>query len=97
MLKKGATLIERDLGRDPLSEAELKALFKGRDPRDFLNSRNALYRERKMKDKPPSEADTIRLMAGEPNLIRRPLVIRGREIVMGYDEDRFRQLLRKRG
>ena len=97
MLKKGATLTERDLGRDPLSEAELKALFRGRDPRDFLNSRNALYRERGMKDKPPSPTETVRLMAREPNLIRRPLVVRGRDIVMGFDEDGFKRLLRKRG
>jgi arsenate reductase-like glutaredoxin family protein len=97
LLNKGATLTERDLGRDPLSEAELKALFRGRDPREFLNSRNALYRERGMKDNPPSPTEIIRLMAKEPNLIRRPLVVRGREVVMGYDEDGFRRLLRKRG
>lgn len=97
MLKKGATLSERDLGRDPFSEAELKALFRGRDPREFLNSRNALYRERGMKENPPSPGETIRLMAGEPNLIRRPLVVRGRDIVMGYDEDGFKRLLRTRG
>ena len=90
-------MIERDLGRDPLSEAELEGLFRGRDPRDFLNSRNALYRERKMKDQPPSPGETIRLMAGEPNLIRRPLVVRGRDVVMGYDEEGFRRLLREGG
>lgn len=97
MLRKGAQLTERDLGRDPLSEAELKKLFRGRDPREFLNSRNALYRERKMKDDPPSPTETIRLMAQEPNLIRRPLLVRGRDIVMGYDEAGFKRLLRKRG
>jgi arsenate reductase-like glutaredoxin family protein len=96
LLKKGATLRERDLGRDPLSEAELAALFRGRDPRQFLNSRNALYRERGMKDNPPSPAETIRLMAAEPNLIRRPLAVRGRDIVIGYDEDGFERLLRTR-
>ena len=90
-------MIERNLGRDPLSEAELKGLFRGRDPRDFLNRRNALYRERKMKDHPPSPGETIRLMAGEPNLIRRPLVVRGRDVVMGYDEEGFQRLLREVG
>jgi len=89
-------LSERDLGGDPLSEAQLQALFRGRDPREFLNSRNALYRERGMKGNPPSPAETIRLMAKEPNLIRRPLAVRGREIVIGYDEDGFDRLLRRR-
>jgi arsenate reductase-like glutaredoxin family protein len=79
-------LKERDLGRNPLSEEELEALFAGRDPRDFLNPRNEQYREMNMKEKPPSKADAIRLMAKNPNLIRRPLVVRGRRMVAGFDE-----------
>ena len=86
MLKKGAVLVERDLGKQPLSEAELKDLFADRDPREFLNSRNELYREMKMAENPPSPAETIRLMAKVPNLIRRPIVIRGRDSVVGFDE-----------
>lgn len=87
-------MIERDLGRDPLSEAELTRLIGGRDPRDFLNTRNALYRSHKMKEKPPSPAEAIRLMAGEPNLIRRPIVARGRERVIGFDEIGLMRMLR---
>jgi regulatory protein spx len=79
-------LKERDLGKNPLSEDELKALFAGRDPRDFLNPRNEQYRDLNMKEKPPSKADAIRLMAKNPNLIRRPLVVRGRKMVAGFDE-----------
>jgi regulatory protein spx len=79
-------LKERDLGKQPLSEDELKALFAGRDPRDFLNPRNELYRSMNMKEKPPSAAEAIRLMAKEPNLIRRPLVVRGKRMVAGFDE-----------
>ena len=87
-------MVERDLGRDPLDEAELIDLFRGRDPRDFLNTRNAMYRRMKMKDNPPSARATIRLMAKEPNLIRRPLTIRGATFVAGYDEEALLRLLR---
>ena len=80
-------LKERDLGKNPLSEEELKALFAGRDPRDFLNPRNEQYREMNMKEKPPSPAEAIRLMAKNPNLIRRPLVVRGKRMVAGFDEE----------
>lgn len=79
-------LKERDLGKNPLSEEELKALFSGRDPRDFLNPRNEQYREMNMKEKPPTAAEAIRLMAKNPNLIRRPLVVRGKRMVAGFDE-----------
>lgn len=87
-------MVERDLGRDPLDEAELEALFRGRDPRDFLNTRNEMYRRMKMKDHPPSARETIRMMAKEPNLIRRPLTIRGASLVAGYDEAALLRLLR---
>ena len=86
MLKKGAVLVERDLGKKPLSEAELEELFAGRDPREFLNPRNEQYRAMKMAENPPSPPETIRLMARNPNLIRRPIVARGREKVVGFDE-----------
>ena len=79
-------LLERDLGKQPLSEAELKDLFADRDPREFLNPRNELYREMNMAERPPSPAETIRLMAKNPNLIRRPIVVRGRDRVLGFDE-----------
>ena len=79
-------LVERDLGKQPLSEAELKDLFADRDPREFLNPRNELYREMKMAENPPSPVETIRLMAKHPNLIRRPIVVRGPDRVVGFDE-----------
>ena len=94
MLAKKVELVERDLGRNPLSEAELERLFRGRDPRDFLNPRNETYRRLKMKEKPPSAQETIRLMAKEPNLIRRPLTFKGTRVVAGYDEAALLELLR---
>ncbi len=93
MLKQGAVLVERDLGKQPLTEAELKDLFGDRDPREFLNTRNGLYRSMKMAESPPSPAETIRLMARNPNLIRRPIVVRGRDQVLGFDESALLRLV----
>ena len=86
-------MVERDLGREPLTVAELERLFRGRDPRDFLNTRNEMYRRLKMKEKPPSAQETLRLMAKEPNLIRRPLTFKGKDVVAGYDEAALLELL----
>lgn len=94
MLKKGARLVERDLGREPLTEAEIRDLVDGRDPREFLNTRNELYRKKKMADNPPSPSEAIRLMAANPNLIRRPIVARGKVRVLGFDEVALARLLR---
>jgi len=70
----------------------LDALIGDRDYRLFLNTKNELYRERNMKQNPPSRSEAIRLMAKHPNLIRRPIVISGKRIVIGYDEEALASL-----
>jgi arsenate reductase-like glutaredoxin family protein len=90
----GAELESRDLDKQRLTEPELEELIGKRDYKEFLNTRNELYRTRKMKEHPPSRAEAIQLMAKEPNLIRRPVVIRGSQIVLGFDEEAYRKLLK---
>ena len=92
--KSGAELELRNLDKERLSAAELDALIGGRDYIPFLNTRNELYRRKKMSAKPPSRAEAIRLMAAEPNLIRRPVVIRGDETVLGCDEKALKELVK---
>ena len=86
METKGFHLDLRDLGKNRLSTAELEKLIGDRDYKQFLNSRNELYRKANMKEQPPSREDAIRLMAEEPNLIRRPVILAGGRIVLGFDE-----------
>lgn len=90
--KRKVELDLRDLGKDRMSVEELDALIGKRDYRMFLNTRNELYRARKMRENPPSREEALKLMAGEPNLIRRPVVLRGSEIVLGYDEDALKRI-----
>jgi arsenate reductase-like glutaredoxin family protein len=82
----------RDLDKQPLSESELDNLIAARDYKLFLNTRNDLYRERKMAEKPPTRVEAIKLMAKTPNLIRRPLLVRGSQIIIGFDEAAYRIL-----
>ena len=65
--------------------AALDRLIGTRDYREFLNPRNELYRERRMKQSPPSRAEALELMAKNPNLIRRPILVDGGRIVLGSD------------
>jgi Spx/MgsR family transcriptional regulator len=90
--KRKAVLDLRDLGKDRLSVEELDELIGKRDHRMFLNTRNELYRTRKMGQNPPSRDETLQLMAAEPNLIRRPVVRRGSDIVLGYDEEALKRI-----
>jgi arsenate reductase-like glutaredoxin family protein len=82
---------EVDLNRG-LSEAEIDALIGSRDYKLFLNTRNELYRERGMKEHPPSRAEAVRLMARHPNLIKRPILISGKKIALGFDPEQFREI-----
>jgi len=92
--KLGAELELRSLDAEPLSEAELDHLIGDRDYKLFLSQRNELYRTKNMKEHSPSRAEAIKYMAKVPNLIRRPVVIRGDKIVLGYDEEAFKKLVK---
>ena len=94
MLELGAELESRDLDKERLIEAELDELIGDRDHKEFLNTRNELYRTRDMKEHPPSRAEAIKLMAKEPNLIRRPVVLQGSQMVLGFEEEAYRKLLK---
>ena len=93
MQSQGAELEEREYGRQPLTEKELDAIIGDGPVTDFLNTRTALYRERKMKDNPPSREEAIRLMVEDQNLLRRPVTIKGKRKVAGFDEAALKALL----
>jgi arsenate reductase (glutaredoxin) len=92
LLDRGADLDFVDLNKG-LSVTELDELIGSRDYRLFLNSRNELYRERGMKDNPPAREEALRLMSSHPNLIKRPVVVKGKKIVLGFDEGELETIL----
>lgn len=92
LLEKGAELDEHDLGKERLTAEQLDTLIGARNYLEFLNPRNEMYRQRKMKDHPPTRSEALKLMAGEPNLIRRPIVIRGGQMVLGFDEEALQKI-----
>jgi arsenate reductase-like glutaredoxin family protein len=82
----------RDLGKERLSAAELEKLIGRRDHTEFLNTRNELFRRGNMKEEPPTRKAAIRLMAKEPNLIRRPVIVDGGRVVLGFDKEGIKRL-----
>src|SRR5579862_3063140 len=87
MEKRGFGMEFRDLGKERLSSAELEKLIGDRDHTEFLNTRNELYRRKNMKENPPSRKEAIQMMAQESNLIRRPVILAGGRVVLGFDKD----------
>ena len=84
---------EREYGKHPLSEKELREII-GDDPIEpFLNPRTPLYREKNMKQKPPSRNEAIKLMLKDPNLLKRPMIIKGKKKLTGFNEGEVKALL----
>jgi len=82
--EKGVQFEEIDLNNGLTVEA-LDQLIGTRDYKEFLNSRNELYREKNMKEAPPSRAEALELMSQHPNLIKRPILVDGSRIVLGSE------------
>ncbi len=80
-----------DLSRG-LTVDELEQLIGQRDYKQFLNSRNELYRERNMKEHPPSRPEALRLMSEHPNLVKRPILVKGKQVVLGFDQEEMAKL-----
>jgi arsenate reductase (glutaredoxin) len=91
----GVELEEHDYAKNPLSEAELKALFESAelDPREFLNPKSPAFKKMGLAGKKLAESEAIELMARDLNLIKRPLVIGGKTVIAGFDRDRLRAAL----
>jgi Spx/MgsR family transcriptional regulator len=85
--KRGYHLNFRDITKNRLSAAELAKLIGKRDHEDFLNPRSETYRKKNLKDDPPSKREAVGMMAMDPNLIRRPIVVAGGRVAIGYDEN----------
>ena len=79
----GAQFSERDLIREPLSEAEIRSLLNGR-PASLLYARRG-RQNRAMGIDPDrlTDDEMIAYMAREPRLIRRPTLVVNGEIIPG--------------
>jgi len=84
---------EREYGKNPFSEKELRELVADVPVENVLNSRNELYRQRNMKQKPPSKEEAIKLILKEPNLLRRPVIVKGKKKILGFNESEVAELL----
>jgi len=86
-------LEEREYGKSPFTEKELGELVAGEPVENILNTRNELYRARNMKQKPPSKEEAIKLILKEPNLLRRPVIVKGKKKLLGFNEAEVIKLL----
>jgi arsenate reductase (glutaredoxin) len=87
----------RDFFRDRFSPDELRQLLHGASvsPRDVLSTRSKAYRARAEAIDSLTDEALIEAMVDEPTLLRRPLVLRGGELIIGMNNTSLARLAGK--
>jgi Spx/MgsR family transcriptional regulator len=84
---------EREYGKNPFTEKELREIIGDGPIEKFLNTRTPLYRERNMKQRPPAKDEAIKLILKDQNLLKRPVIIKGKKKLTGFNEAEVKELL----
>ncbi len=82
--------VERHIAEDNPTYDELKVWYhkSGLSLRKFFNTSGMLYREMQLKDKLPemSEESQLELLATSGMLVKRPIVVKGDIVLVGFKE-----------
>lgn len=61
----------------------------GEDFLAYVSTRSPVFKGRPL---PKSKKEAIDLMVAQPNLIRRPVLVRGSQVVFGFNKDEYAKL-----
>ncbi len=81
----------RDLTKTPPARDFLERHVDEHDFLDFVSRRSPIFKTRPL---PRTRREAINLMLEQPNLIKRPIVIRGSKVVFGFDKDALGRLVK---
>ncbi len=75
-----------DINKEPPSREFLEKHIDPDRFLDFVSTRSPVFKDRPL---PKSKTEAIAMMMENPNLIRRPIVIKGAKVIFGFDKDQF--------
>ena len=78
---------EIDINRHPPTREFLEKHIDAGHFLDFVSTRSPVFKERPL---PKSKKEAIDLMMENPNLIRRPILIKGGKVVFGFDKEKYK-------
>lgn len=83
----------RDIVLNNPTEEEIKDYLKrsGKELKKFFNTSGILYREMNLKEKltAMSEAEMIKLLASNGKLVKRPLIVADKDVLIGFKEEEW--------
>ena len=80
---------EHDINRDPPDRAFLERHIDEERFLDYVSTRSPVFKTRPL---PRSKKEAIDLMVEQPNLIKRPVLIRGKTVIFGFDKKQYAEL-----
>ena len=85
--------MKHDLAKEPPPRDLLERLVDESRLDDFLNKRSPSYKARNLGGRKLTKKQAIDLMMEDPNLIRRPIVLRNsRQAIFGFDAEAYDRL-----
>jgi arsenate reductase-like glutaredoxin family protein len=91
--KQQLELEEINYAKTGLSEATVKQLVAvAGGVAAVLNTRHAIAKENGWAAKPPSVAEFARAVAADVNLLRRPILVDGDQVIVGFDKAAYAKL-----
>ena len=95
---QGVVVKARDIATENPTEAELRAWHKasGLPLKKFFNTSGKKYKEMNLKDKLPamSEDEQLKLLATDGLLVKRPILVDGGSVLVGFKEEEWKTLSR---
>ena len=93
--ERGVTPTVIEYLKDTPDAQELRTILAklGLSPRDLLRKNEAAYQETGLDDPALSDEDLIAAMAANPILIERPIVIKGKQAVIGRPPEKILEIL----
>ena len=94
--ERGVTFDTVDIFKTPPTVDELRALCQklGVSPREILRSKDPAYAENDLGSGKHSDDAILKLMAQNPGLIQRPILVRGNKAVLARPAFKLRTLLK---
>lgn len=87
MRGQGVEADEVNYAKTGLDEATVKAIVAAAGGvARVLNTRHALARERGWLERPPPVAEFAAAVVADVNLLRRPILLAGKKVLVGYDK-----------
>nr|WP_306672339.1 ArsC/Spx/MgsR family protein [Geothrix fuzhouensis] len=82
----------RDYYRKPLATVELEGLLPN-DPAPMLGTKSPRYKELGLKDRKLTKAEAIALMIEDNNLLKRPILVHPKGVIIGFDSVAYEKLV----